>query len=386
MSYQLDDLLRLMMQLRDPAHGCPWDRQQNLASIVPHTLDEVYEVIDTIEREDYPHLQDELGDLLFQVVFYAQICAEQGRFQFADIIDGLVAKLLRRHPHVYPDGSFASFGSSVDLSEAEIKQSWERIKAEERALKEAGKESVQEAVQETEQEAEKTSPQSPLPGSILDDLSTAMPALMRAHKLQKRAASVGFDWRQIEPVLDNLDAEMLELRQALAGGDKSEIADELGDLLFSCVNLVRHLKQDSEQLLRQSNQKFEQRFRRVEQLAAKQGLVLADSDEASLDRLWQQAKHELREPKKLRQSTELSQPLELIDTLGLVCPLPLIRLLQRLESLPPGSEVCLLADDPSTLNDIPDWCLQTGHQLLSIDTSDAQAFKIRVLKPGRTPA
>ena len=213
-----------------------------------------------------------------------------------------------------------------------------------------------------------------------------MPALMRAHKLQKRAASVGFDWRQIEPVLDNLDAEMLELRQALAGGDKAEIADELGDLLFSCVNLVRHLKQDSEQLLRQSNQKFEQRFRRVEQLAAMQRLVMADSDEASLDRLWQQAKHELREPKKLHQPQELRQSQELIDTLGLVCPLPLIRLLQRLESLPPGSEVCLLADDPSTLDDIPDWCLQTGHQLLSIDTSDPQAFKIRVLKPGRTPA
>ncbi|MFT5722271.1 MAG: ATP diphosphatase [Motiliproteus sp.] len=278
MAFRLDDLLRLMAQLRDPEHGCPWDQRQDLASIVPHTLEEVYEVIDTLERQDYPHLQDELGDLLFQVVFYAQICAEQGRFEFADIIDGLVAKLLRRHPHVYPDGSFASFGADQQLSEAEIKQSWERIKAQERAEKAS---------------AEGTSAQTA--PSVLDDLPTAMPALMRAHKLQQRAASVGFDWGQIEPVLDNLDGEILELRQALAGGNQAEIADELGDILFSSVNLVRHLQADSEQLLRQSNHKFEQRFRRVEQLAATQGMVMADSDEASLDRLWQQAKQELRQ-------------------------------------------------------------------------------------------
>ncbi len=279
MAYQLDDLLRLMAQLRDPQHGCPWDQKQDLASIVPHTLDEVYEVIDTIERNDYPHLQDELGDLLFQVVFYAQICAEQQQFQFADIIDGLVAKLLRRHPHVYPDGSFASFGTELRISEAQIKRNWERIKAKERAAKDSNART-----------------ESQVTASVLDDLSSTMPALMRAHKLQKRAASVGFDWQQLEPVLDNMDAEMLELRQALAGGDPAEITDELGDLLFSCVNLARHLQQDSEQLLRQANHKFEQRFRRVEQLAAAQGLVMADSDEADLDRLWQQAKIELQQP------------------------------------------------------------------------------------------
>ncbi len=364
MPHQLDDLLRLMTQLRDPKFGCPWDRQQDLASIVPHTLDEVYEVIDTIERQDYPHLQDELGDLLFQVVFYAQICAEQGRFQFADIIDGLVAKLLRRHPHVYPDGSFASFGKGPSLSPAQIKQSWERIKTEERAEKETGNSSGETARSAVTQ------------ASVLDDISSAMPALMRAHKLQKRAASVGFDWCQLEPVLDNLDAEMIELRQALAGGDDAEIADELGDLLFSCVNLVRHLKRDSEQLLRQSNQKFELRFRRVEQLAAAQGVVMADSDEATLDQLWQQAKRELR------QSRDRIE----IDTRGLVCPLPMMRLQQRLEQLPHGVEVILLADDPSTLDDIPDWCQQTGHRLLSIDATDDQAYRIRVLKPSLTDA
>lgn len=277
MAYQLDDLLRLMAQLRDRQYGCPWDRQQDLTSIVPHTLDEVYEVIDTIERKDYSHLCDELGDLLFQVVFYAQICAEAERFEFADIVDGLVAKLLRRHPHVYPDGGFASFGSQVQLSDAQIKQNWERIKAQERAEKEAAA----------------------MPGayldapSVLDDISTAMPALMRAHKLQKRAASVGFDWQTLEPVLDNLEGEITELRQAIASGKAADIADELGDVLFSSVNLVRHLKQDSEQLLRQSNQKFEQRFRRVEQLANAQEVVMADADEARLDQLWQQAKADL---------------------------------------------------------------------------------------------
>ncbi|MEH6649318.1 MAG: nucleoside triphosphate pyrophosphohydrolase [Motiliproteus sp.] len=274
MAYQLADLLRLMEQLRDPDYGCPWDRKQDLASIVPHTLDEVYEVIDTIERLDYPHLQDELGDLLFQVVFYARICAEAGQFEFGDVIDGLVTKLLRRHPHVYPNGGFDSFGGEVQLSEEQIKLSWERIKAEERAGKVTA-------------ESDKAAP------SVLDDISGAMPALLRAHKLQKRAAYIGFDWQSLAPVLDNLDGEILELRQAIASADRAGIADEMGDVLFSCVNLARHLKQDSEQLLRQSNTKFEQRFRRVEVLAEQQGLVMADTEEQVLDRLWQQAKAEL---------------------------------------------------------------------------------------------
>ena len=276
MGYRVQDLLRLMAQLRDPDHGCPWDRQQDLASIVPHTLDEVYEVIDTIERQDYDHLCDELGDLLFQVVFYAQICSESQRFAFDDIVDGLVRKLLRRHPHVYPDGSFASFGSEQRLTEAEIKRNWERIKAEERA------------------EKGELGPASDQSVSVLDDLSCALPALMRAHKLQKRAASVGFDWQSLQPVLDNLDAEICELHEALESGDQAAINDELGDLLFSCVNLIRHLKQDSEQLLRQANHKFEQRFRLVEQLAQSEGVLMSQAEEAELDRLWQQAKAQLK--------------------------------------------------------------------------------------------
>ncbi len=279
--YRLEQLLALMACLRDPDHGCPWDQQQSLDSIVPHTLDEVYEVIDTIERQDYPHLQDELGDLLFQVVFYAQICREQSRFSFDDIVDGLVCKLLRRHPHVFPDGTLASFGRGSPLSEAEIKRNWERIKAEERAEKQSA----------DPQPSSKYSP--PSRSSVLDDISASLPALPKAHKLQQRAASVGFDWRAVAPVLDNLDTELQELRDAIAAGDQAAVVDELGDLFFSCVNLARHLKQDSEQVLRQANAKFEQRFRHVEQLARGADIELQRASEAELDRLWQQAKREL---------------------------------------------------------------------------------------------
>ncbi|MEH6627334.1 MAG: nucleoside triphosphate pyrophosphohydrolase [Motiliproteus sp.] len=274
--YQFNDLLRLMECLRDSESGCPWDQKQTLETIVPHTLDEVYEVIDTIERQDYPHLQDELGDLLFQVVFYAQICREQERFEFADIVDGLVRKLLRRHPHVFPDGTLNSFGAGSALTEAEIKRNWERIKSQERNDKDQ---------------------QASTQDSVLNDISVGLPALMKAHKLQKRAASVGFDWQQLAPVLDNLDDEIKELREAIADNDQDGIADELGDLFFSCVNLARHLKQDSEQVLRQSNAKFERRFRRVEQLAQAANVDMATSSEQQLDQLWCQAKQQLTQEK-----------------------------------------------------------------------------------------
>ncbi len=275
-AYQLHDLLSLMGCLRDRENGCPWDQKQTLETIVPHTLDEVYEVIDTIERKDYAHLQDELGDLLFQVVFYAQICQEQERFEFADIIDGLVSKLLRRHPHVFPDGTLTSFGRGSALSEADIKRNWERIKSQER-----------------EQKGESIA----AGNSVLDDIAQGLPALMKAHKIQKRAASVGFDWQQLAPVLDNLDDEIRELREAIADNDEDAIIDELGDLFFSCVNLARHLKQDSEQVLRQSNDKFERRFRRVEALAREANVDMATSSEERLDQLWRQAKQQLEQSK-----------------------------------------------------------------------------------------
>ncbi len=275
--YRLDDLIRLMACLRDSEHGCPWDLKQDLASIVPHTLDEVYEVIDTIERLDYDHLRDELGDLLFQVVFYARICEEESRFRFDDIIDGLVSKLLRRHPHVFPDGTLGSFGRGGELSEEEIRRNWERIKAEERAEKEIKTPAA-------------TGDEQP---SVVADIPVSLPALLRAHKLQKRAASVGFDWQSLAPVFDNLEGEIQELREAVAEGDEAAVIDELGDLFFSCVNLARHLKQDSEQVLRQANNKFEQRFRRVEVLAAEAKIQMDQASEEILDALWQQAKRDL---------------------------------------------------------------------------------------------
>lgn len=275
--YQLADLLHLMACLRHQPLGCPWDLQQTLDTIVPHTLDEVYEVIDAIDRKDFPHLQDELGDLLFQVVFYARICEEDGHFDFNAVVDGLVKKLLRRHPHVFPDGRFSSFGQGAELTEAEIKASWERIKAEERAEKGDGV--SQAAVQ---------------PPSALDDIPASLPALLKAQKIQKRAAAQGFDWQSLAPVVDNLQSEVEEFKEALACGEQAAMEDELGDLLFSCVNLARHIQADSEQLLRQSNQKFEQRFREVERLARQQSLVMETATEAELDALWQQAKKRLK--------------------------------------------------------------------------------------------
>lgn len=270
--YSLEDLLQLMRCLRDPDHGCPWDLKQSLETIVPHTLDEVYEVIDAIERNDRGQLKDELGDLLFQVVFYAQICADEGDFVFADVVDAITRKLLRRHPHVFPDGTLNSFGQGGELSEAEIKANWERIKAEERAEKPAVEDKAL---------------------SVLDDIPSATPGLMRAHKLQKRAATVGFDWSEISAVVENLEHEIVELKTAMAEQDLVAIEDELGDVLFSTVNLARHLKLDSEQAVRLANQKFEQRFRQVELLATDQGVVMAEASEAELDALWQQAKQQL---------------------------------------------------------------------------------------------
>ncbi|PXF29675.1 nucleoside triphosphate hydrolase [Pokkaliibacter plantistimulans] len=263
----LDDLRQLMKRLRAPEGGCPWDRQQTYASILPHTLEEAYEVADAIERQDFMQLKDELGDLLFQVIFYAQLAAEEQRFDLDDIIDNLVAKLLRRHPHVFPDGTLASDAVTDPLPEAEIKLRWEEIKAEERAEKSAI-------------------------SSVLDDVPHALPALNRAHKLQKRAASVGFDWFEWMPVRQKLLEELDEIDEARALGDQDAMEDELGDVLFSCVNLARHLKIDPDKALRRANNKFERRFRRVEQLAEAGHINMQGSSLEVLDQLWNQAKQE----------------------------------------------------------------------------------------------
>lgn len=266
--YQLTDLLHLMARLRDPQHGCPWDLQQSYTSIVPHTLEEAYEVADAIESADFEHLPGELGDLLFQVVYYCQLAGEEGRFGFADVVDSITRKLVRRHPHVFPDGDLYATPGSVTLNDAEVKQRWEQIKAEERA--------------------ERASEPQQL--SLLDDVPAVMPALTRAAKLQKRAAQVGFDWPEALPVVDKVREELDEVLEAMSENDPDAIAEEIGDLLFVVTNLARHLKVEPESALRAANTKFERRFRFIEQALRETGRAIENCDLEELDALWGEAK------------------------------------------------------------------------------------------------
>lgn len=268
MKYQLDDLLYLMQRLRDPEHGCPWDLQQSFGSIVPHTLEEAYEVADAIAEQDFPQLAGELGDLLFQVVYYAQLGEEAGHFAWAEVVDGITRKLVRRHPHVFPDGNLRTPAGSLKIGSAQVKQRWEAIKAQERAEK----------------------AQRPQQLSLLDDVPKALPALSRAQKLQKRAAQAGFDWNEAAPVIDKIAEELAEVREAVAAGDAQAVAEEMGDLLFALVNLARHLQVDAESALRQGNEKFERRFRFIEQRLAARGETVEEAGLEYLDQLWEQAK------------------------------------------------------------------------------------------------
>ena len=266
--YQLDDLLHLMARLRDPQYGCPWDLKQSYASIVPHTIEEAYEVADAIERGDFEHLPGELGDLLFQVVYYSQLAREEGRFEFSQVVDGITRKLLRRHPHVFADGDLYGAPDAAKLDETAVKQRWEEIKAEERAEKAAAPEQL----------------------SLLDDVPQALPALSRAIKLQKRAAQVGFDWPEALPVVDKVREELDEVLEAMSENDPEAIAEEIGDLLFVVGNLARHLKVDPESALRAANGKFERRFRFIEQALREAGRAMQDCALEELDALWGQAK------------------------------------------------------------------------------------------------
>lgn len=268
--YKLDDLLHLMARLRDPQHGCPWDLRQDYASIVPHTLEEAYEVADTIARRDFPQLRDELGDLLFQVVYYSQLGREDGHFDFAQVVDGITRKLVRRHPHVFPDGDLHGPLDLPRLDEATIKRRWEEIKAEERAEKAAAPEQL----------------------SLLDDVPAALPALSRAAKLQKRAANVGFDWADATPVVAKIQEELEEVREAMANGQAAQVAEEVGDLLFVMVNLARHLQVDAEDALRQANAKFERRFRFIEEALKAQDRSPQEASLEEMDALWDAAKVE----------------------------------------------------------------------------------------------
>ena len=268
--YSLPDLLHLMARLRDPQFGCPWDVQQNYASIVPHTLEEAYEVADAIERGDFDDLKGELGDLLFQVVYYSQLAQEEGRFEFAGVIDGITRKLIRRHPHVFPTGDLYAPLETPRLSEDQVKQRWEEIKAEERADKASAPEQL----------------------SLLDDVPAVLPALSRAAKLQKRAARVGFDWPAALPVVDNVREELDEVLEAMASNDAEAIAEEVGDLLFAAVNLARHLKVDPENALRAANTKFERRFRFIEQALRQTHRPIEDCTLEEMDALWGEAKRQ----------------------------------------------------------------------------------------------
>ncbi|MDO6564440.1 nucleoside triphosphate pyrophosphohydrolase [Amphritea sp. 1_MG-2023] len=264
--YNLNDLIALMARLRDPEDGCPWDLKQDFASIVPHTLEEAYEVADAIERQDWDHLQGELGDLLFQVIFYARLAEEQHGYGLAEVIDTLVAKLIRRHPHVFPDGTLTSRCTTEALDEQRIKDTWEAIKADERSEK---------PLQESR---------------VLDDIPMALPALNRAEKLQKRAARVGFDWGDVLPVLDKIEEEIAELREAIAAGDELEMEHELGDLMFAQVNLARHMGINPESALRYTNQKFTQRFSYIEDQVKASSRRWADFTLDELDSWWNEAK------------------------------------------------------------------------------------------------
>ncbi len=265
--YSLDDLLQLMAYLRDPGCGCPWDLRQNYASLVPHTLEEAYEVADAISREDFADLAGELGDLLFQVVYYSQLAREDGHFSFADVVDGITRKLIRRHPHVFPTGELSAPAGAAGLDEAQVRAGWEAIKAGERAAR-----------------AEDQVP------SWLDDVPLALPALSRAARLQKRAAGAGFDWPDALPVLDKVQEELDEILAAVRSADPAAIQEEVGDLLFVTVNLARHLELDPEVALRGANHKFEQRFRFMEQRLRESGQALPECSLEQLDALWDQAK------------------------------------------------------------------------------------------------
>ncbi|GFZ70063.1 Nucleoside triphosphate pyrophosphohydrolase [Pseudomonas amygdali pv. eriobotryae] len=268
--YTVQDLLNLMARLRDSQSGCPWDLKQTYASIVPHTLEEAYEVADAIEQGDLDHLKGELGDLLFQVVFYAQLAKEEGRFEFDDVIDGITRKLLRRHPHVFPTGELYAPAETPRLTDEQVNQRWDEIKAEERAEKSGAPEQL----------------------SLLDDVPVALPALSRAAKLQKRASQVGFDWPAALPVVDKVREELDEILEAMVDNDAEGIAEEVGDLLFSVVNLARHLKVDPETALRSANSKFDRRFRFIEQALRHIQRPIEECSLEEMDALWGEAKRQ----------------------------------------------------------------------------------------------
>ncbi|MFK8067560.1 MAG: nucleoside triphosphate pyrophosphohydrolase [Gammaproteobacteria bacterium] len=268
-SQSIESLLKIMEKLRDPESGCPWDVRQTYKTIVPHTLEEVYEVIDAIENGEVADLREELGDLLFQIVFYAQIGKERNDFDFDDVVNSISDKLIRRHPHVFDRNN-----TNQSLNENELSTSWDAIKKDER-----------------QQKLDNGNDQSQDMQSQMDNIPLVLPALTRGAKIQNRAAKVGFDWQTVEPVWEKLKEEVAEIHEAInenLGQDKIE--DEVGDLLCVCVNLARHLKVDPEQALRRSNSKFERRFRYIESCLMLKNKTAEEASLEEMDALWEEAK------------------------------------------------------------------------------------------------
>lgn len=286
--YDLADLVYLMQRLRDPDTGCPWDIKQTFVSIIPHTIEEAHEVAEAIENKDWPHVEEELGDLLFQVIFYSQLGDEQKLFDFSSVIDILVTKLIRRHPHVFPKGNLrAQRDSNSCPSEEEIKAQWQLIKAKEKSLKH-------------DLDAEQTTRSVTASGKLelieyLQDIPASLPALTQADKIQKKVSLRGFDWTEISGVLDKVREELQEVEEEIELADPSRLAHEVGDLLFASVNVARHLGINAEQALAQANRRFSERYSIAAKSLEQQGraLELGNTNNVGSDEMeaaWQEAK------------------------------------------------------------------------------------------------
>jgi ATP diphosphatase len=265
-SSDISRLIEIMAALRTPVTGCPWDLEQNFATIAPYTIEEAYEVADAIARGDFDDLREELGDLLLQVVYHARMAEEQNAFAFGDVVEAITRKMIRRHPHVFAD-------KDGNIAPAGVKSAWERIKAEEKAERAAGR--------PPEETAHK---------SLLSGVKAGQPALTRAMELQRKASTVGFDWNDPRAVLAKIREEADEIEAALDGGDADELAEETGDLLFALVNLARHVGADPETARRATNAKFERRFAYIERALAAKGHSLEEATLEEMDALWNEAK------------------------------------------------------------------------------------------------
>ena len=275
-SRDISRLLEIMATLRTPVSGCPWDLEQDFASIAPYTVEEAHEVADAIARGDLDDLRDELGDLLLQVVFHARMAEEQNAFSFADVVEAITAKMIRRHPHVFADHVFADHvfaDKDGRLTPSDVKGAWDRIKAEEKAERAARRPSEETACK-----------------SLLSGVKAGQPALTRAMELQRKASSVGFDWNDPRAVLHKIREEADEIEAALDRGNADELAGETGDLLFAVVNLARHVGADPDMALRGTNAKFERRFGYIEQEVEAQGRSLETASLTEMDALWNEAK------------------------------------------------------------------------------------------------